>query len=101
MLGYAGPTETAGWAAIVAGIGVLLFSFEDLVMPSQIEEWVELVLGVVLMAMPWLWGYSDNLTATLNSVIPGFLISGTAVWALKHLGFAGIKSAGTQEPKPH
>ena len=100
VLGYAGPTEVAGFASIVAGIGVLLFSFEDLVLPSQVEEWVELALGVVLMALPWLWGYSDNMPATLNSVIPGFLISGIAVWALKHLGFAGIGSEPPQ-PKPH
>lgn len=100
VLGYAEPSQAAGWGAIVAGIGVLLFSFEDLVLPSQIEEWVELGLGVGLMALPWLWGYSDNVPATLNSVISGFLISGIAVWALKRLGFAGI-GAEPHQPNSH
>jgi len=101
VLGYehTGSSQVAGWGAIVVGIGVLLFSFEDLVLPSQFEEWVEMGLGVALMALPWLWGYSDNTLATLNSLIPGFLVSGIAVWALKHLGFAGIGSK-PQEPKP-
>ena len=99
VLGYADPLQAAGWGAIVAGIGVLLFSFEDLVLPSEIEEWVELVLGVGLMGLPWAWGYSDNMPATLNSVISGFLISGIAIWALKHLGFRGIGSEPHQ-PNP-
>jgi len=99
VLGYADPLQVAGWGAIVAGIGVLLFSFEDLVLPSQIEEWVELGLGVGLMALPWLWGYAANVSATLNSAISGFLISGIAVWALKHLGFAGI-GADPHKPNP-
>jgi SPW repeat len=98
-LGYTDPLQAAGWSAIVVGIGVLLFSFEDLVLPSEIEEWVELVLGLALMISPWLWGYSDSVPATLNAVISGFLISGIAVWALKHLGFPGIGSEPHQ-PNP-
>ncbi|MGC2517856.1 MAG: SPW repeat protein [Burkholderiales bacterium] len=100
VLGYTGPLEAAGWSAIVVGIGVLMFSFEDLVLPSEIEEWVELVLGLLLMISPWAWGYSDNMAATLNALISGFLVTGIALWALKHLGFAGIGSE-QQQPKPH
>ncbi len=96
-LGYTDPLQAAGWSAIVVGVGVLLFSFEDLVLPSEIEEWVELVLGLGLMGSPWLWAYSDNMAATLNAVISGFLVSGIAVWALKHLGFPAIGS----EPHPN
>jgi hypothetical protein len=99
VLGYAGPLQMAGWSAIFVGIGVLLFSFEDLVLPSEIEEWVELALGLSLMGSPWLWGYSDSMLATVNAVISGFLVSGIAVWALKHLGFAGIGSE-PHPPKP-
>ncbi len=99
-LGYTGPLQAAGWSAIVFGIGVLLFSFEDLALPSEIEEWVELGLGLFLMISPWAWGYADNTLATLNAVISGFLISGIAVWALKHLGFPGI-GPDSQQPNPH
>jgi hypothetical protein len=91
-LGYPGPWHAAGWSAIVVGVGVLLFSFEDLLLPSEIEEWIELGLGLALMVSPWAWAYSDNIPATLNAVISGFLVSGAAAWALKHLGFRGIGS---------
>ncbi len=75
VLGYSGPLQVAGWSAILVGIGVLLFSFEDLALPSEIEEWVELVLGLALMASPWVWNYSDNMPATLNALISGFLVT--------------------------
>ncbi|HLQ25882.1 MAG TPA: SPW repeat protein [Acidiferrobacterales bacterium] len=100
VLGYSGPLQVAGWSAILVGIGVLLFSFEDLALPSEIEEWVELVLGLALMASPWVWNYSDNMPATLNALISGFLVTGVAFWALKHLGFPGIGSEQNR-PKPH
>jgi hypothetical protein len=96
-LGYAGPLHVAGWCAIVVGVGVLLFSFEDLALPSEIEEWIELGLGLALMISPWAWGYSDNFPATLNALVSGFLVTGVAAWALKHLGFRGI---GSDPPEP-
>lgn len=99
-LGYPADFQAEGWSAIVVGVGVLLFSFEDLFLPSEIEEWVELAFGLALMASPWLWDYSDHTAATVNAVISGFLISGVAVWALKHLGFPGIGSE-PHLPVPH
>lgn len=92
VLGYSDPLQAAGWSAVLVGITVLLFSFEDLFLPSEIEEWFDLTLGLALMASPWLWDYSDNVPATLNALISGFLVSGLAFWALEHLGFPGIGS---------
>ena len=96
VLGYADPLQAAGWSAIVMGIAVLVFSLEDLVLPSEIEEWADLALGLALMSSPWLWDYSHSIPAMLNAVISGFLISGIAAWALEHLGFPGIGSESHQ-----
>jgi hypothetical protein len=97
VLGYAGPLQVAGWCAIIVGVGVLLFSFEDLALPSEIEEWIELGLGLALMISPWVWGYAGNVAATVNALVSGFVVTGAAVWALKHLGFREI---GSDKPPP-
>ena len=99
VLGYADPLQAAGWSAIVIGLAVLVMAVEDLVLPSEIEEWAGFALGLALMASPWLWDYSGNIPATLSAVISGFLISGIAAWALEHLGYPGIGSEPHQ-PAP-
>ena len=77
----------AAWCAMVVGAFVIMLSVEDLFLPSQIEDWVDVALGIGLIISPWAWGYADDTRATWNAVICGILVSGVAFWALERIFF--------------
>jgi len=77
-LGFAGA---AMWITIVLGICVVLFAVEGVVIPSYLEEWGEILLGLALLAAPWTVGYEAG-AATVNSVVCGLLVILFAVWEL-------------------
>jgi len=52
-LGFAGA---AFWIPIVLGLCVILFSVEGFVIPSYLEEWGELLIGLALVVVPWTVG---------------------------------------------
>ena len=74
--------QAAAWSAMIVGVYVILLAMEDMVLPSQIEDWGDAVLGIGLIISPWAWGYADDMTATLNAFICGLLVSGFAFWTL-------------------
>ncbi len=49
-LGFAGA---AVWITIVLGLCVILFAVEGFVIPSYLEEWGEILLGLALLVMWW------------------------------------------------
>lgn len=65
--------------------------------------WVTAFLGVVSIAAPFLFGYSENQTAMLTSVLIGFILTGASLfewaaegvqkWEYWVLGVAGLASA--------
>jgi hypothetical protein len=78
ILGFA---SAATWISIVLGICVVLFAVEGFVIPSYLEEWGEILLGLALLAAPWTVGYEEG-AATVNSVVSGLLVILFAVWEL-------------------
>jgi hypothetical protein len=48
-LGFAGA---AVWITIVLGVCVILFAIEGFVIPSYLEEWGEILLGLALAVAP-------------------------------------------------
>jgi hypothetical protein len=77
-LGFAGA---AVWITIVLGLFVVLFAVEGFVIPSYLEEWGELLLGLALLAAPWTIGY-ESVTATVNSMLLGILVILFGAWEL-------------------
>ncbi|MGH8807079.1 MAG: SPW repeat protein [Noviherbaspirillum sp.] len=75
----------AAWCAMVVGAFVILLSAEDFVLPDQIEEWGNAILGVGLIISPWAWGYADHRLATVNAIVSGLLVTGFAAWALERV----------------
>src|SRR4029077_13632604 len=55
-LGFAGA---AVWITIVLGLCVILFAVEGFVIPSYLEEWGEVLLGLALVVAPWTVGYES------------------------------------------
>ncbi len=69
------------WMTIALGLGVILFAVEGFVIPSYLEEWGEIFLGLALIAAPWTVGYASG-WATVSSVVSGLLVILFAVWEL-------------------
>ena len=78
VLGMAGA---AVWLTIALGLGVILFTVEAFVIPSYLEEWGEMLLGLALVVAPWTVGYEPG-AATASSVLSGLLVILFAAWEL-------------------
>jgi hypothetical protein len=63
-LGFAGA---AAWITIVLGLCVILFAVEGFVIPSYLEEWGELRVGLALVMAPWTVGY-ESVSATISGM---------------------------------
>ena len=78
-LGFAGA---AVWITIVLGLCVILFAVEGFVIPSYLEEWGEILLGLALVVAPWTVGY-ESVSATVSSTVSGILVILFGAWELK------------------
>jgi hypothetical protein len=77
-LGFAGAEV---WITIALGLCVILFAVEGFVIPSYLEEWGEILIGLALLAIPWTVGY-ESVSATVSSVVSGILVILLAAWEL-------------------
>ena len=71
-------------AADASVAGVLIGSTATMVIATQKAwgEWVNMILGVWLIASPWLLGFSDRPVAFGNMVISGAVIALFSLWSL-------------------
>ena len=73
---------TASWNSIVFGAAVVVFAVWALFVPKIWEEWTNLILGLWLIASPWVLGFSMETLATTNMVIVGLVIAALSGVAL-------------------
>ncbi|MCP3470225.1 SPW repeat protein [Bradyrhizobium sp. CCGUVB1N3] len=76
-----GLSGAAVWITIALGLGVVLFALEAFVIPSYLEEWGEMLLGLALVLAPWTIDY-ESPSATVSSVLSGILVILLGVWEL-------------------
>jgi hypothetical protein len=76
-----GLSGAAVWFTIALGLGVMLFAVEGFVIPSYLEEWGEMLLGLALVVAPWSIGY-ESVPATASSALSGILVILLAGWEL-------------------
>jgi SPW repeat len=76
-----GLSGAAVWITIALGLGVMLFAIEAFVIPSYLEEWGEMLLGLALVLAPWTVGYESAL-AKVSSVLSGLLVILFGGWEL-------------------
>lgn len=82
VLGYASGPAAAAWAAWIASVVLFISAAEALVIPDALEEWVDFVVGLGLVASPWLLGYSGEIVPAANSVVTGVVVATVAILAL-------------------
>jgi hypothetical protein len=73
--------EPATWFTVALGVGVILFAIEGLLLPSYLEEWGEILLGLALLFGPWAIGYGSQ-AAISNSFLAGLAVIVFAVWEM-------------------
>lgn len=86
LLGFAGATMPARNAWIVAVV-LALVAVTALMAFAEWEEWVNVVLGLWLMAAPWMLGFTDSFYAFWTHLVLGALtatVSAWAVWDYRH-----------------
>jgi hypothetical protein len=70
--------------AILVGCLVIMaawleFAWLEFMVPQVWEEWVELALGLWLVASPWVFGYSQFVVPTAMHIVLGALVALLAV----------------------
>ncbi len=81
-----GAASGANWNLWIVGLGVAAVALIALFAFQVWEEWVNLALGVWLLASPWILGFSSAALLTWNAVILGVIIAVIAGWALTPKG---------------
>jgi hypothetical protein len=83
VLSYTSYTGMAAWISYLFGVAVTAVAITALFYPRMWEEWVNLVLGIGLIVSPFLLQYiNEEVMATWNHFILGFLIAVDAIWAM-------------------
>lgn len=65
----------AAWSAMLAGVAVVTLAVEAFYYPEIVEEWGNLAIGLLLLASPWLLGYSPVRIAMINAAVCGAAIA--------------------------
>jgi len=82
MLGYPDPTGIAAINSHVFGAIVTVLATAALMRPRMWEEWVNLALGLWLIAAPFVLTFGTDRLAAINHILIGMLITADALWAL-------------------
>ncbi len=86
VLGYFGITA-AMLTSVVLGVIIAVDAGAALLKFHEWEEWVSMVMSVLLIMSPWLFDYAPMVAAAWNHVIVGLLVfalSGWSVWHFRH-----------------
>ena len=79
------PSDTgnlAMWNLWTVGVAILVIAAVAIFAFQAWEEWTNLILGLWLLASPWLLGFSTSTALMWNAVIIGTLVAVFAGWAL-------------------
>lgn len=84
VLGYAGITA-AVWNAVIIGVviaGLALWSaLTDSPATAQALDWGNVILGLWLIAAPFIFGDTGVSAFLWNAIIVGLLVAGLETWA--------------------
>lgn len=81
----AGIQSHAIWNAWLVGAAIVLVTVGSRFVVEIWSPWqdgINALLGLWLMASPWVLGFAAHVTARTNSVVAGFLVAVLAIWAM-------------------
>ena len=89
----------ASWNSVFFGLAVTIFAVWTLALPQKWEEWINLLLGLWLIASPWVLSFDTYTVATLNMVVVGGIIVLLAAIGLGRLYLSAHNSPKTFIPQ--
>ncbi|BAU49741.1 SPW repeat protein [Sulfurifustis variabilis] len=81
LSGIGAVADAAAWNSYVVGLAVALLSLAALARPQPWKEWLNLALGVWLVAAPMALGFGAQSGPAWNHVIAG-LVVGINAWRM-------------------
>ena len=81
VVGFIADT-TPSWNAWIAAIVLGAFAVMTLSAFAEWEEWVNMAVGLWLIASPWLLGFMANTNAMWTHVILGICTAALSAWAV-------------------
>jgi hypothetical protein len=82
MLGFVAGETRAARSAWVLGIAIMVFAGIAAYMHKAWEEAVSILLGICLVASPWVLGFADRMIPMRNAVLVGLLVTAFSVWSM-------------------
>ncbi|ATU93209.1 SPW repeat protein [Phyllobacterium zundukense] len=73
---------TPTWNAWVVGIVLGALTVAAISAFAEWEEWANMVLGLWLVASPWVLGFTANVNAMWTHVVLGLLVAAVSAWAV-------------------
>ncbi len=70
------------WNAWIVAVLLGLFASAAVFAFAEWEEWANLVLGLWLVASPWLLSFAANASAMWTDIVLGVLIVAASLWAV-------------------
>ena len=82
ILGYSGVTA-ALWNDIIVGVIVLILAWAREANPGGIAamSWINALLGLWLIAAPFVLAFSNQPTALWNNIVVGILVAFLGTWS--------------------
>jgi hypothetical protein len=81
VVGFADQRVAVGAYTILGGL-LVAAAIGAIVVPRAWEEWVEVALGVALVASPWVLGFAGHRAAMQNAAFAGLVVAALALWVL-------------------
>ena len=81
VLGIQGPLQAIG-DFVVIGIVLAAFAVTEVFLPEPWEEWSEVVLGLWLIASPWVLEFTNAPVAMRNAIACGAIVAVLGAWVL-------------------
>jgi uncharacterized membrane protein HdeD (DUF308 family) len=85
-LGFAGDL-TAARTAWVGGVVIFIVALGAVVQFAEWEEWIELIVGILVLISPWVLGFAAVHAALWSCVVLGVIVvlsSISELWAVHH-----------------
>lgn len=67
---------------VVVGLALIAAALGAYFLPRVWEEWTEGVLGLWMVASPWVLGFSALHNATVNAVLSGIVVALLSLWVV-------------------
>ncbi|MFC5498182.1 SPW repeat protein [Caenimonas terrae] len=81
VLGFQGNSSALS-SSLVIGVALIAAAAGAMWLPQAWEEWTEAALGVLMMASPWLMGFTGLEAARTSAILSGLAVLALALWVL-------------------